>query len=44
MDEFGLDSLLFQNWIDFIHEIQILVHDMAFMLAKSSVSWFSLPK
>lgn len=26
MDEFGLDSLLSQNWIDFVHEIQIPVH------------------
>lgn len=44
MDEFGLDSLLSQNRIGLVHEIQVPVHDTAFMLAKSSASWFSLPK
>lgn len=44
MDEFGLDSLLSQNWIGLVHEIQIPVDDTAFILAKSSTSWFSLPK
>lgn len=44
MDEFGLDALLSQNWIGLVHEIQIPVHDTAFMLAKSSASWVSLPK
>lgn len=32
MDKFGLDSLLYQSWIDFSHEIQILVHDTAFQV------------